>query len=129
MPFADEEKGKRVMCPALNESSCGCVKSALLWHDFRVETLVGIRFTLNPYDLCVANSDAKGSQRAIFWHVDDNETSHKSEETLRNMMSQLESKFGPISSKCFGPEHDFLGMKLNLITKKSALVPSIILVR
>ena len=33
-------------------------------------------FKLNPYDLCVANSQIKGKQCTIAWYVDNNKISH-----------------------------------------------------
>ena len=53
----------------------GCVQSALLWYDLFTNTLVQMGFKLNPYNLCVANSQTKGKQCTIAWYVDDNKIS------------------------------------------------------
>ena len=115
------KKRKRVLHLALNKALCECVRSTLLWCNLLVETLVGIGFALHICDLCVADADAKGSQCTIDWHVDNNKTSHNSEETVRDTMFQLESMFGPTSSNFFGPEHDFQGMKLIVNNKKVSI--------
>ena len=50
-----KEKEKKALHVILNKALCGCVQSALLWHEFFSSTLVSMGFKLNPHDLCVAN--------------------------------------------------------------------------
>ncbi|CAJ1944996.1 unnamed protein product [Cylindrotheca closterium] len=68
-------------------------------------------FTLNPYDLCVANGIFEGKQCTICWYVDDNKISHVNPKVVDDVIKKIESKFGPMS-QTRGDKHDFLGMEL-----------------
>ena len=73
-------------------------------------------FTLNPYDLCVANKMIRGSQCTIAFYVDDNKISHKNPEVVKNVISELETHFGKLTVES-GNKFNFLGMDIN-ITKE-----------
>ena len=68
-------------------------------------------FKLNPYDLCVANSDIDEKQCTVCWYVDDNKISHVNLEVVEDIISKIEDKFGTMT-KTYGDEHDFLGMNI-----------------
>jgi hypothetical protein len=74
--FVVIENGKKVLYLQLLKVLYGCVQSALLWYNLFTNTLVRMGFKLNPYDLCVANSQIKGKQCTVAWYVDDNKISH-----------------------------------------------------
>ena len=101
------EGGKRVLCLVLNEALCGCMQSALLWHNMLSSCFIDVGFTLNPYDLCVANKVVDGSQCKIAWHVDDSKMSHQRPEVVKAATKELEKKFGKMSSTSCGPQCDF----------------------
>ena len=105
------EKGKKVLYVRLKKALYGCVQSALLWYELYSTTLKDMGFTLNPYDLCVANADIDGSQCTICWYVDDNKISHMKDEVIDSIIEKIESKFGKMS-QTRGDEHDFLGMNI-----------------
>ena len=90
--FVTMEKGKRVLYVQLNKALYGCVQSALLWYELYSTTLVDMGFTINPYDLCVANAEIEGSQCTICWYVDDNKISHVKSTVVDQVIAQIEKK-------------------------------------
>jgi hypothetical protein len=90
----------------LDKALYGCVQSALLWYELYSSTLMDMGFELNPHDLCVANSIIDGKQCTICWYVDDNKISHKDMETVKSVITKIESKFGKMSVTK-GNEQDF----------------------
>jgi hypothetical protein len=68
-------------------------------------------FKLNPYDLCVANSQIKGKQCTITWYVDDNKISHVDAMVVTGIMEKIEVKFGKMTVTK-GKHHVFLGMDI-----------------
>ena len=109
--FVTTEKGQKVLYVQLDKALYGCVQSALLWYDLYANTLKGMGFVLNPYDMCVANATIKGSQCTVCWYVDDNKISHKDSKVVDQIIEKIEAKFGKMSSTR-GDKHDFLGMEL-----------------
>ena len=109
--FVTIEGGKRVLYVQLDKALYGCVQSALLWYELYSSTLKDMGFTINPYDLCVANSTIEGQQCTICWYVDDNKISHKDSKVVDTVIKKIEEKFGPMS-RMRGEEHDFLGMNI-----------------
>ena len=87
-----EEFGKSVLHLVLNNSLHGCVQSSLLWHTLFSTTLLEMGFTLNPYDLCVANKIIDGNQCTIVWQLDDRKMSHKSQSVVKSIVENIESK-------------------------------------
>jgi hypothetical protein len=116
--FVTFENGKKVLYVQLDKALYGCVQSALLWYELYSNTLKEMGFTINPYDLCVANALIEGSQCTICWYVDDNKISHKNPKVVDSVIAKLEDRFGPMS-KTRGKEHEFLGMSLKF--KKSKI--------
>ena len=88
------EKGKKVLYLQLLKALYGCVQSALLWYNLFTNTLVRMGFKLNPYNLCVANSQIKGKQCTVAWYVDDNKISHVDDTVVTDIIEMIEVKFG-----------------------------------
>ena len=68
-------------------------------------------FKLNPYDLCVANSQIKGKQCTVAWYVNDNKISHVDDTVVTDILEKLEAKFGKMTVTR-GNYHVFLGMDI-----------------
>jgi hypothetical protein len=68
-------------------------------------------FKLNPYDPCVANSQIKGKQCTVAWHVDDNKISHVDDTVVTDVIEKTEAKFGKMTVTR-GKHHLFLGMDI-----------------
>ena len=51
-------------------------------------------FTLNPYDLCVANKIVNGSQCTVVFYVDDNKISHVDPEVVKDVLCELKNTLG-----------------------------------
>jgi len=66
---------------------------------------------LNPYDLCVANSQIKGKQCTVAWYVNDNKISHVDDTVVTDILEKLEAKFGKMTVTR-GNYHVFLGMDI-----------------
>ena len=49
-------------------------------------------FKLNPYDLCVANSQIKGKQCTIAWYVNDND-----DRVVTNIIEKIEVELGKMT--------------------------------
>ena len=95
----------------LDRALYGCVKSSILWYELYSTTLTDMGFKLNPYDLCVANSDIDGKQCTICWYVDDNKIRHVKLEVVEDIILKIEDKFGEMM-KTYGDEHKFWGMNI-----------------
>ena len=76
-------------------------------------------FTLNLYDLCVANKIVNGSQCTVVFYVDDNKISNVDPEVVKDVLCELKKHFGELtveSSTSLG----FLGMNIKIrIDKKN----------
>ena len=95
------------------------VASLLYYHKY-TKSLIGIRFKLNPYDLCVANKMIKGKQMTICFHVDDCKLSHREPKVMDKMITWLRQEYESIfeegSGKMTvsrGKVHKYLGMTLD----------------
>ena len=56
-------------------------------------TLQKMGFTLNPYDLCVANKMINGSQCTVVFYVDDNKISLKDPKVVKSVIRELKEFF------------------------------------
>ena len=74
-------------------------------------------FELNPYDKCIANKIINDNQCTIVWYVDDAKISHVDESVTRDMVRQLELKFGKLNPT-YGNQQEYLGMRINIDGKK-----------
>ena len=105
------ENGKKVLYLQLLQALYSCVQSALLWYNLFTNTLVRVGFKLNPYDLCVANSQIKGKQCTVAWYVDDNKISRVDDTVVTDIIEKIEAKFGKMTVTR-GKRHVFLGMDI-----------------
>jgi len=64
---------------------------------------------LNPYDLCVANSQIIGMQCTVAWYVDNSKISHVDDTVVTNIIEKIEAKFGKMTVTR-RKHHVFLGM-------------------
>ena len=92
------ELGRRVLYLQLAKALYGCVVSALLWYELLSNTLIDLGFTINPYNMCVANKMVNGEQCTIVWYVDDLKVSHKDEKVVKDVMDAINKKFGGLVS-------------------------------
>ena len=119
--FVTWENGIKVLYVQLDKALYGCVQSALLWYELYSSTLVNLGFEINPYDMCVANSNIEERQCTIVWYVDDNKISHVNPEVVTNVIKQIEKKFGKMS-QTRGKEHEFIGMNMKFTKEKTVQI-------
>lgn len=105
------ENGKKVLYMELKRSIYGCIEAAMLWYQMYTEVLEGMGFEINPYDMCVANKIINGSQCTICFYVDDNKISHVDVNIIKDVISELEKHFGPMTTT-LGDEFNFIGMNI-----------------
>jgi hypothetical protein len=67
-------------------------------------------FVINPYDPCVANKMANGTQMMIRWHVDDLMIRHVSQEKIMKVVQGIKDINGENLTETVGTVHDYLGM-------------------
>lgn len=70
-------------------------------------------FTLNPYDMCVANKIVNDNQLTILWYVDDLKISHVEKQIVEDTVKELEGHFGTLTITS-GNEHTYVGMKVDI---------------
>jgi len=109
--FVVVENEKKVLYLQLLKALYGYVQSTLLWYNLFTNTLVRMGFKLNPYNLCVANSQIKGKQCTVAWYVDDNKISHVDDTVVTDIIEKIEAKFGKMTMTR-GKHHVLLGMDI-----------------
>ena len=94
------------------------ITSLFSWRDLSSE-LGPWGFEPKLYDSCVVNKTADGKHCTIFWNMDDMKILHMISKVVDGVLSQLTAKYGNISalSVSQGRVHDYLGMKLDSVTK------------
>ena len=94
----------------------GMLQSALLFYRKLCQDLEGVRFTVNPYDLSVANKMVDGAQLMVVWHVDNMKISHVKKKCVNEMIewskSMYEDKVGKVKQSR-RKVHDYLGMEMD----------------
>ena len=85
----------------------------MLWHDLYSSTLKEMGFTINPYDLCVANKERNGSTCTIIFYVYDNKVSQRHPKVVQNILSIFKEYFGDLTVNN-SREFDFLGMNIKI---------------
>ena len=110
------ENGKRVLYARLARALYGTVQAALRWYLLFKETLEGLGFKLNPYDLCIANANVEGSQCTIAFYVDDLFCTHKKRSVLEWIDKEISDRFGDIKMK-YGKELTYLGIDFKFNTE------------
>ena len=109
--YVSREKNKRVLYLRLDKALYGCVRAALLWYDLFSGTLRKLGYSINPYDMCVANKKINGHQCTIGWYVDDTMIAHKDPNVVKAEIAHIEKHFGEMT-KTHGAKHSFLGMNI-----------------
>ena len=109
--FVVLENGRKTLYVRLVKALYGCIQSALRWYELFSSTLEKQGFTLNPYDMCVANKNVDGKQLTVAWYVDDLKISHKDSEVVTSTIRFLESKFGKMTVTR-GKQHEYIGMHI-----------------
>ena len=117
LPYVQYIKGRKVLYLKVLRAIYGCIESALLWYELFTNTLKKMGFVINPYDKCVANKLINGSQCTIMWYVDNAKVSHKQQSVVENVIQHVEECFGKMNPT-YGPEQDYLGMKISIKNKK-----------
>ena len=107
--YATYKNGKKVLYLELVMALYGCMMSAIYWYETFVTQLEVMRFSLNPYDPCVANMDIDGSQCTVCWYVDDTKISHKDPKVVDRVIDKIEKRFGKMTVKR-GNQYTFVGM-------------------
>ncbi len=91
----------------------GLLKSPLLFYKKLSSDLKEYRFTINPYDLCVANKIMNRSQMTR--HVDDLKISHANSNKVTKSIKWLGTKYTNLTVH-HGKIHDYLGIDLDFTT-------------
>ena len=65
-----QEIGKKVIYVQLLMAMYGTLTTPILWYQLFSDTLISKGFTINPYDLCVANKIVNDKQLTICWYAD-----------------------------------------------------------
>ena len=115
------ENGHKTLYVRLVKALYGCIQSALRWYELFSSTLVKQGFTLNPYDMCVANKIVDDKQLTVAWYVDDLKISHCNHKVVTDTITFLESKFGKMTVTR-GKEHDYIGMRIRFNNNKTVSV-------
>ena len=63
----------------------GMLESSLKFYEQLRKDLKNAGFKVNPYDPCVANKIANGTQMTVTWHVDDLKVSHMEGGELKSL--------------------------------------------
>ena len=116
--FVCHERGQRVIYTCLNKALYGTLQAGMLfWKELTQLVTVDLGFTINPYDLCVANKTIDGKQCTILWHVNDIKMPHVSQDVLESIMKWIEARFGKEAPLTVtrGPVHEYLGMMIDFL--------------
>jgi hypothetical protein len=89
-----DAKGLAILYVKMQKAIYGLLRSALLFYKKLVSDLESTGFKLNPYDPCVPNKTANGTQMTVCWHVDNLKVSHVDPKEV--------TKFGEWLSKTSG---------------------------
>jgi len=115
--YVSYERGRQVLYVKLRKAMYGTLMAALLWYELFAGTIQDLGFSINPYDLCVANKTVAGKQFTICWYVDDLKMFHEDPAEVTKMIHVLENKFGKMNVTR-GNIHTYLGMNIELKDKK-----------
>ena len=110
-PYRD---AKGCIIVQLDRAQYGCVESAALWYDSLRETMEGLGYTRNPYDICVFNRRKEsGVQCTAAVHVDDLLITSVSDDMISALTCGLKSRYGDIT-ETYGTTLNYLGMVFDL---------------
>ena len=106
--------GRGSITVILDRALYGCVESAALWYENLRDTLKGLGYERNPYDICVFNRRIEnGTQCTVAVHVDDLLITSVSQEMIDDLTGGLKKRYGEIS-KSNGTTLNYLGMVFDL---------------
>lgn len=90
------ERGKPVLYSELKKALYGMLQASLRFWNQVLDDLIGLGFTVNPYDWCVANRIIEGTQEIMGWHVDDFIITHHTPKVNSDLIAWFEKKYGGI---------------------------------
>ena len=113
--YVHHKRGQAFIYCKLNVALYWTLKAAILFWKELIASLKKRGFVINPYDLCIANKDIKGSQCTIVWPVDNVKISHKSSKVVDDIIQSLKEEYGKVGEMTVqrGKKHDYLGMTLD----------------
>jgi hypothetical protein len=116
-PFVTDEKGTSVLYLEILMALYGMIKSPLLFYRKLRRDLESKGFTVNPYDICVANKKVKDKQLTVAFHVDDLKVSHVGPKVVDDFVAWIKKMYDDPKIKKIEPfrgkVHDYLGMTLD----------------
>ena len=95
--FVHTVKGVQTLYLQLLKAMYGTLAAPLPWYQMFVDVIKEFRFSVNPYDECVANKMVNGAQFTICWYVDDLKLSRIEESVVNDMIKKSEIKFGKMT--------------------------------
>ena len=118
-PYITHEWGEKVLYVELLKALYGTLRAARLFWEKLTSKLQEWGFSLNPYNLCVANKMVKGKQLTVVWHVDNLKVLH--------VNSQVVEEFGKEGELNItrGKVHNYLGMRMNFSVKGQVTIDMI----
>ena len=118
--------GQAMLYVRLSKALYGMLRAALLFYKRLRSDLENMGFEVNPYNPCVANKMVNGHQMTVCWHVDDLKVSHKDENAVTALTTDLEELYGPKTTICRGKVHEYLGMDIDWATEPGTMIVSTI---
>lgn len=109
--FVDKTTGKCYL--RLNKALYGCIQSSMLWYDKLRGALESGGFVVNPYDSCLFNNNANGTQVTVCFHVDDLLVTSKSKSLVDKTVDFLKTKFRAITV-VRGKKHSYLALNIEI---------------
>ena len=118
------EGNQRALYVTMKKTLYGMLISAVLFYKKLRTYFEEIGFTVNPYNVCVANCIVNGKQYTVVWHVDNLKSSHVDPEVNNDFIKWVTEKYGKDDvgkvDYCKGKIRPYLGMNLDH-TKKGKL--------
>ena len=91
------EKVRKVLYMLLLKALYGCMEYNILWYYLYNNTLKGMAFKLNLYDICVANNVANMEQCTLCWYVDNNKVSHMEDKVNTDIVVEISKHLGELN--------------------------------
>ena len=76
-----------------------------------METLQGIGFVVNPYDLYIANCNLNSKTCTVVWYINNTKISHEDSEVKAEIIQKINAYFGRMSVTQ-GRMHSFIGINI-----------------
>ncbi len=117
-----DAKGSVILYVKMQKAIYGLLRSALLFYKKLVSNLESTGFKLNPYNPCVANKTANGTQMTVCWHVDNLKVSHVDPKEVMKFGEWLSKTYGVSVTAHRGKVHDYLGMIFDFSKKGKVMI-------